>query len=219
MDTTATELRYLDLIEAYSPEELKRLPVEIQKFRFDLTQLVAATDAGFSVGIPFGGYTGAVEKIEAIRDRQLSTKVGLDVLDDYLTEAKVELHRKFLRRMIARANRKLQRLMEQSSAIYERMLAEYLFICRTVELNELISLKKADLMDAELDRFLLHSTEIVPEGYRLVAERQTESIRIAARAGRAMADRRLSAMAQTFEEAYSRTETQYRPVPQEGITL
>jgi len=219
MDTTATELRYLELIEAYSSKELKRLPVELQRFRFDLPQLLAATENDFSLGFYFEDFISAVEALRTSVELQADAKFQLKLIEQELAEANIERHRKFLRRRITRADLKIQRLMEQSSAIYERVLAEYLFICRTVELNELISLKRIDLMETKSAQAMIGTMALTPEEAELIAAAQTSGIRSTTRAIRAMAESRLSTAAQILEEKFSLTEVNFGPVPQKGVAL
>lgn len=157
MDTT-TELRYLDLIEAFSAEELSRLPLAIQKFRMNLPQLLAESESSVSIEIDLKRFMELFGGLKELIAEQGNAKVRYDALRHRVKFARSELSRKRTGRRLAIQAESVEELKGLSTAAYQELLNEYLFLSRSIDLSELLQLQKligtrSAMADAFAERF------------------------------------------------------------------
>lgn len=171
MDTDRT-IRYAELIEGFSADQLQRLPLAIEVYP-TLPELIGAMVSGEAAFESSLDTSTALQKLEALTDsmaKEGELKYAASILGTILPP----YHRLQLRR-----------LRERSEEFYSELVEEYYFLSASFELGSLIrSAYRSALLDSlnaplrhAMESEVIRHGELIESSNALVMERLTGSFR------------------------------------------
>lgn len=159
MDTATAELRYLDILDSLSVDELNRLHPKVRSCRYRFPRLLAETGDSFSVGVDMDVLLGSVRELKEKSHQRVEAQAEFEATELRLEGAQSKLRRGSLLRQLNRREGLLKDLEAEADALYGSILDEFIFISRSIDLDELIRLHRAYGAQSTIAKSFLDSME------------------------------------------------------------